>query len=162
MTTITKDIKNEIIETFQQQSFEVATESRKQAISFFEKLGLPGAKQEEYRFTPITRSLEKNFNWSSLPTSSTISSAAQYLIPDLDANVVVLVNGVYSKLLSKVISIESELSISSLREAFDSKKEIVEAYFNKISNSEGDAFASLNTALWQDGVFIYVPENTHV
>ncbi len=162
MTTITKDIKTEITEAFQQQSFDVAEESRATAISLFEKTGLPGNKSEEYRFAPIARNLEKNFNWNKVSSPSTLSSVEQYLIPGLDANVIVLVNGVYSKLLSKISSLESELTISSLREAFQTKKPIVESYFNKISNSESDAFVALNTALWQDGVFIHVPENTHV
>ncbi len=162
MTTTTKDIKSEIIEAFQQHQFDVAREARAKAISFLEKSGLPGTKHEEYRFTPIVKNLEKNFSWSKLNTLSTISSADQYLIKGLDANLVVLVNGVYSKLLSKIISLESELSVSSLREAFVNKQELVESYFNKISNSESDAFAALNTALWQDGVFIHVPENTNV
>ncbi len=162
MNTILKDIKREIIEAFQQHQFDVALEARAKAISFLEKSGLPGNKHEEYRFTPVVRNLEKNFSWSKLNTLSTISSADQYLIRGLDANLVVLVNGVYSKLLSKIISLESELSVSSLREAFVTKQELVESYFNKISNSESDAFAALNTALWQDGVFIHVPENTNV
>lgn len=162
MTTTTKDIKGEIIEAFHQHQFDVALESRAKAISFLEKSGLPGNKHEEYRFTPIVRNLERNFSWNKLNTLSTISSAEQYLIKGLDANLVVLVNGVYSKLLSKIISLESELNVSSLREAFVNKREIVESYFNKISNSESDAFAALNTALWQDGVFIHVPENTNV
>jgi Fe-S cluster assembly protein SufD len=162
MTTITKDITNEIIEAFHQQSFDVALESRAKAISVIEKIGLPGNKHEEYRFTPIVKNLEKNFNWNKLNTTSTVSSAEQYLIKGLDANVVVLVNGVYSKLLSKIISLESELTVTSLREAFLQKQPVVEQYFNKISDSERDAFAALNTALWQDGVFIHVPENTNV
>lgn len=162
MTTITKDIKNEIVEAFHQHQFDVAVESREKAISFLEKAGLPGNKHEEYRFTPIVKNLEKNFNWNKLSTLSTISSADQYLIKGLDANIVVLVNGIYSKLLSKIISLESQISVSSLKEAFVSKREIVERYFNKISSSESDAFAALNTALWQDGVFIHVPENTNV
>lgn len=162
MTTTTKEIKGEIMEAFQQHQFDVAVESREKAISILEKSGLPGNKHEEYRFTPIVKNLEKNFNWNKLSTLSTISTADQYLIKGLDANVVVLVNGVYSKLLSKIISLESQLSVSSLKEAFANKREIVERYFNKISNSESDAFAALNTALWQDGVFIHVPENTNV
>jgi Fe-S cluster assembly protein SufD len=162
MTTITKDSKSEIIEAIQQQPFEVAVESRNQALAFLDKNGLPTPKHEEYRFTPITRMLEKNFNWNSLQTPSTISSVDDFLIKGFVANVVVLVNGVYSKLLSKIISLESELTVCSLQEAFRHHQPAVEAYFNKVSNSENDAFAAMNTALWQDGVFIHVPENTNV
>jgi Fe-S cluster assembly protein SufD len=162
MTTLTKDINSEIIEAFHQSKFDVAAESRGQAIALFEKMGLPTNKHEEYRFTPISKNIEKNFNWNKLSTPSTISSIDQYLIKDLDANVVVLVNGAYSKALSNIISPESEMKVSSLKDAFQSNRTLVESYFNKISNSESDAFAALNTALWQDGIFIHVPENTTV
>jgi Fe-S cluster assembly protein SufD len=160
--TTTKDIKSEIIEAFHQLQFEVAVDSRMKAISFLEKSDLPDKKHEEYRFTPLLRNLEKNFNWHKPSPPSTISSAEEYLIKGLDANLIVLVNGVYSKLLSKIISLESELTVTSLREAFVTRKSLVESYFNRISNSESDAFAALNTAFWQDGVFIHVPENTTV
>jgi Fe-S cluster assembly protein SufD len=114
MTAITKDINSEIIEAFQQQHFEVALESRDQAIEYFQKKGLPSTKQEEYRFTPLTRALEKNFTWHELTTSSTVASVQEYLIPDLNANVVVMINGVYSSSLSRIISPSREVIISSL------------------------------------------------
>ncbi len=92
-TTVTRDIKNEITEAFHQQNFDVARDHRAQAIAHFEKVGLPGSKQEEYRFTPITKSLEKNFNWNTISTVSTIDSIDNFLIPDLNANILVFVNG---------------------------------------------------------------------
>ena len=162
MTAITKDINSEIIEAFQQQHFEVALESRAQAIEYFQKKGLPSTKQEEYRFTPLTRALEKNFAWNKLTTSSTLVSVQEYLIPDLNANVVVMINGVYSSSLSRIISPSNEVIITSLKDAFQSHKDIVETYFNKVYSAEQDVFAALNTALWREGVFIYVPEGSTV
>jgi len=162
MTAITKDINSEIIEAFQQQHFEVALESRAQAIEYFQKKGLPSTKQEEYRFTPLTRALEKNFAWNKLTTSSTLVSVQEYLLPDLNANVVVMINGVYSSSLSRIISPSNEVIITSLKDAFQSHKDIVETYFNKVYSAEQDVFAALNTALWREGVFIYVPEGSTV
>ena len=37
---------------------------RKEALEAFRALGLPANKSEEYKFTPITRALEKNFEFS--------------------------------------------------------------------------------------------------
>lgn len=161
-TTVTRDINNEIAEAFNQGNFEVANNHRKSAFGFFEKTGLPTSKQEEYRFTPIAKSLEKNFTWGTKESTSSINSIADLLIPNLDANILVLVNGRYSESLSKIISPESEVRIKTLSEAFRSDNSIVSSYLDKVLDPEKDSFAAMNSAFWQDGFFIHVPKNTSV
>jgi Fe-S cluster assembly protein SufD len=159
-STITRDLVTEIIEN--QPPFEVAHDSRKLALEQFKKLGLPSAKQEEYRFTPISRHLEKNFSWTKSNSESTLSTISEFLIPQLDANVIVLVNGRFNALLSKIVSLESEVTITTLSEAFHKEHPAVNEYFNKNLHTETDAFAALNTAGWQEGIFIHVHESTAV
>lgn len=159
-TTATRNITSEIIETL--PCFDVAVEHRNQALEQLKQLGLPGSKQEEYRFTPITRQLEKNFSWAKTNAESNLSSVIDYLIPELDANLVVLVNGRLHALLSKIVSLDSEITITTLSEAIHTKHPAVKAHFNKYIHNESDAFAAMNSACWQEGVFIYVPENTRV
>lgn len=161
-TTVARDINNEIIEAFHQGKFDVANDHRKNAIACFEKTGLPTAKQEEYRFTPITKSLEKNFRWDSKESTSTINSIGSFLIPDLDANILVFINGRYSESFSKVISPESEVRINTLSEAFRSDSSLVSSYLDKVLHPEKDPFTAMNSAFWQEGLFIHVPENTNV
>ncbi len=83
-TPVTRDINNEIAESFHQSKFDVANDYRKSAFAFFEKTGLPTAKQEEYRFTPISKSLEKNFTWDSKESTSSINSIDAFLIPQFN------------------------------------------------------------------------------
>jgi len=161
-TTVTRDIKSEITENFHRTKFEVASEHRKQAITQFEKVGLPGSKQEEYRYTPITKNLEKNFNWNTSATVSTTDSIADFLIPDLNANILVFVNGKYSALLSKIVSLESEVKIIPLTKAFQTNNDEITTWLDKVLTPESDPFAAMNSALWQEGLFIHVPENTSV
>lgn len=161
-TTVTRDLKNEIAEAFHQSTFDVANEHRKNAFAFFEKTGLPGAKQEEYRFTPLTKNLENNFNWITKVSTSSINSINEFLIPDLDANILVFLNGSYSNSLSKIISPESEVRIKTLSQAFKSDPATIASYFDKVLTPESDPFAALNSAFWQEGLFIHVPENTNV
>lgn len=161
-TTVTRDINNEIAEAFHQGKFEVANDYRKSAFAFFEKMGLPTTKQEEYRFTPIAKSLEKNFTWYTNESISSINSIDDFLIPTLEANILVFVNGRYSESLSKIISPESELKIKTLSKAFRSDSSIVSSYLDKVLLPEKDPFAAMNSAFWQEGLFIHVPENTSV
>lgn len=161
MSTIatTKDLKSEIVNRFHNTDFAVGIEHRKKAIANFEKLGLPLAKSEEYRFTPITKNLEKNFSWAEPNSPSSIESVTPFLIPGVDATVLVFVNGSYSSTLSSTIDESSEVKIMSLSEALQTRKGLVGNYFDQLVNSELDPFAAINTAFWQEGVLIHVPEN---
>jgi Fe-S cluster assembly protein SufD len=159
-TTSDKTIINDILESFSVEAFHHAKESRVKAIAQLKKSGLPNGKSEEYRFTPITKSLQKNFSWATNPAASSLNKIDEFLIEGIDANVLVFVNGIYSKSLSKIISPASQIKIGSLSDSIES--EIGQKHFDKLVNSEADAFAGMNTAFWQDGIFIHVPKNTTV
>lgn len=133
---------------------------RKEAFEAFQKLGLPTGKSEEYRFTPIARALEKNFNFDTENSASKIESIDQFLIPKLEANLVVFINGKFSKGFSKIISPATELKISSLQSAIESRE--AEQHFGSYLKTSADAFTAVNSAFWQDGIFIQVPKQTKV
>jgi Fe-S cluster assembly protein SufD len=62
---------------------------------------LPTNKTEEYRFTPVTRVLEKVFpNGFVSGQKREVKSIDEFLIPGLDASLVVLIDGIYSKQFS--------------------------------------------------------------
>ena len=157
-----KDIKTDIINSFHKAKFGEATESRAKAIADLDRLGLPTNKSEEYRFTPITKNLEKHFKWENKIAPSSLQSINEFLISGLDANVLVFINGSYAKDFSKIISPEAQVKVKTIGEAFHSDKEIINQYFDKLVNPESDPFAAMNTAFIQDGLFIHVPENTKV
>src|SRR5688572_20165269 len=92
-----------------------STPVREQAKNAFQQLGLPHVKTEEYKHLPITRSLEKNFNFTiSQNPKTTLQSIKDFEIPDFDAYVVVIVNGEFSESLSKISG--SEITIEKLSE----------------------------------------------
>lgn len=133
---------------------------RKNALEAFQKLGLPSNKSEEYRFTPITRALEKNFNFEIENSASALTSIDQFLIPGVDANLIVFINGEYVTRFSKVISPEKEVKFSSLSTAIQTGE--ATEYFEKHLKTSADVFTAINSAFWKDGVFIKVPANTKV
>jgi Fe-S cluster assembly protein SufD len=138
----------------------LVTDLRKEALAAFQKIGLPAAKSEEYKFTPVTRLLEKNFNFSAANGETGDINVAEFAIPGLEANVIVFVNGIYAKKLSKVIS--SNLTISTLKEAIDQRKEVALQHLAQHADFKQDALTAWNTASWQDGLFIHVAKNTVV
>ncbi len=157
------DLHDELVNTFRNTAFDSSRESRKDAIEHFESLGFPGNKSEEYRFTPITRNLEKHFSASCFEkiTPASIESIDAFKIHGYDAHWIVFVNGQFSEQFSTTDTRE-QFSIQSLKGAVLEGSELVFDHFSKLAESRSDAFAALNTAFWQDGIFIRINDNTRV
>ncbi len=158
MAVAEKDIAKEIIESFSSSDFSNSKEEREQAIAAFHKVGLPGKKNEEYRFTPIAGALEKNFSWNNKLTPSSIRSIEEFLIPNLDANVIVFLNGIFSKILSRIDQ-NSQFEIKNLTETLNQKKELISTFFEKNILSR-DPFSLLTSAFVKDEVLIHVPSDS--
>lgn len=135
------------------------TDLRKEALSSFQSLGLPNNKSEEYRHTPVTRALEKNFNFAAVNPVAGVIDLKSFSIPSLDANVVVFINGVYSKQHSSIVSPESEITIVTLQEALAKKDEAVLQHLAKHADFKTDALTAWNTASWSDGIVIRIGSN---
>lgn len=117
----------------------IAADAAKRAPGLSE-ITLPTHKTEEYRFTPIHRVLEKAFpKWPVAATQGSLDSIDEHLIPGLECDVAVILNGYYSEKLSKLTG---AYSVSSL------------ARSGKDVKSSTDPFAMLNAALWNDGVSV--------
>src|SRR4051812_4067743 len=104
----------------------------------FPNISLPTNKTEEYRFTPITRLLEKTFPKGFENNGASISSIDEFLIPGLDSDVAVILNGVFEKRLSKL---SGEYFLEQV------KTPLLES---------PDPFAQLNATLAKDGISIKV------
>lgn len=157
-TITTQDLTKEIISNLSFEDTAPYSAYRKKALDAFHKTGLPDKKNEEYRFTPITAVLEKKINWNLENSESKISSITPFLINELDAYVIVLVNGKFSKKFSKLNQVEPGIKIKTFGEAWSTEKNLVEKYIDQLINCNNDPFASLNSALWQEGIFIHVDE----
>lgn len=135
---------------------------RKEALSILSEKGLPGNKAEEYKHTPLTRLLEKNFSLSQSNAPSNGVDPAPVAIPAIAGNVLVFVNGKYAADHSRIVSPASEITILSLRDALLSHQELVLPYLGKIADHKTDPFTAWNTASFVDGVFIHVADNKTV
>lgn len=143
-------------------TFPSLRQQRKEAVNAFAKLGLPATKHEEFKHTPVKRLLEKSFDFTLANPESNINTIGDFAIPGLEANVIVFVNGQFSKELSTILSPENEISILNLAEAVETKSEIVLAHLSKYIDLATDTFANWNTAAWTNGLFVHVPSNTAV
>jgi Fe-S cluster assembly protein SufD len=127
---------------------------QKEAFSDFEKTGFPSTKNEEWKYTNLTSLLNEDFNTNPL-TSLTKSEIAPFLYK-IEANALVLVNGIYSKELSTILSPSTELEIMEIK---DAEKSLTEKYFARKTYSSGDGFSLLNTAFAENGLLIRIIKN---
>lgn len=159
------DTNNDLLNTLNNQLKETNSYSlqkvRKEAISLFKELGLPEMKNEEYKYTHITKALGKEFDAIVPKTEPSVNEniAARFIDKDLEANILVFINGKLSPQFSKVISPESELVIREFSEAVQEFPEDIAAYFGKNTAKNHDAFTALNTAVSNTGAFIKVADN---
>jgi len=108
-TTIDKkNMLTTLTEAFQ-ASAQALDPVRKKAMELLIAKGLPHSKSEEYRFTPIVRTLESKFS-ASLPATPPVKGTLQ-LIPEIATSLVVFVNGKYAAEHSKIIDKELSLQV---------------------------------------------------
>ncbi len=137
---------------------------REDAIQQFAELGVPTNKLEAWKYTNISKIIDREYT---LPLTMTVpdvdaSALDEVLIDDLDAHRIVLVNGRVHNGLSDTGDLPDGVVVSSLAEAGGEHPNIVEAHYGQYADAENEALTALNTAFVQDGLFVYVPSGTVV
>ena len=119
-----------------------------------DKQGLPALKAEEYKFTPITKKLESSIQRfaTALPATISPEMVNSSVFKGFDGDILVFSNGNYlPELSSKIAGVEVALL---------SEKE--STALGSVAKPEKDAFAALNQATFQDGIFISVPKKAKI
>jgi len=132
-------------------------ELRREAFNTFQRLGIPDTKSEEYKDTPISRLLQKNFTFQSSPIQANITPG-DFRVPYLDGNVIVFINGVFSEEHSTIVSPKTEVLISPLKKAL-LENPLVLQHLGHYADFSKDALSAWNTAAWNEGVFIHIKNN---
>ena len=134
---------------------------REEAIDYFRRKGFPTRKDEEWRYTNISPLLKRNYILQTGGEELNKNGIKKFLIKGLDANLIVIINGKYSELLSEIKD-NGKFYVNSLKKSFTDRKELVLKHFSKSTGSIDDSFTALNIAFTDDGVFIHIPKNTVV
>ena len=136
---------------------------RTAAVASLRENGFPHAKHEEYKFTNLAKALQKNFTLGATTAAGQVTEAdiSGFLIPDLEAERIVLVNGEYRADLSRVSEVKG-LTVLPLTEAASSQAERFNPVFGQVAHAEFDAYTALNTAFATDGVFLATERNADV
>ncbi len=138
----------------------VVNGKRDEARAAFAKLGIPGRKVENYRYSD----LQANFNgaWSVNfdVLDETVGNHELFhcSVPNLDVCTVVLVNGRFVS----AQGVPDKVLIGSLAEAGRQHASLFEQYYGTIAPAGSDGMVAMNTMFAQDGLFLYVGKGVEV
>lgn len=130
------------------------------AFNAFNKMGIPAARHEEWKYTRIASLFNKDYEF---PFDQKVSISPEDLsafrLPGHEqANELIFINGIFSSSLSTIRS-EKQLIVMPLEKAANNEyKEIVSRHLGHSGNYLKDGINALNTAFVHGGVFIYVKE----
>ena len=119
---------------------------RRNAFASLQANGFPTAKNEKYKFTNLTKALEKNIDFGQKPEAGSLTAAEieAVKIDGLDALSLVFVNGVFSEENSDDIS-GAGFTIKTFEDAAKNDLSLLENHFGQYASFENDAFVALNS-----------------
>ena len=131
---------------------------RRQARERFDALGFPTPRSEEWRFTNVRRIAESPLVLAPPPAEE--PAVEPYCLAN--AHRVVLLDGRFSPELSATAELPPGVVLTGLADALAWSPELVEPYLGRLVDLSGHAFAALNTALFRDGVLLWLASGVTV
>lgn len=138
---------------------------RKKALEMFKQIGLPGNKDEKWRNTRLDKQYGTTYSLDveASKYEKSVSEIFQCEIHGFDAKVKAMLNGWYYSPENSMLQTDENGVISgSMLAAQKAFPDLFEKYFGTVVKFENNGFAAINSALFRDGLFIYVPKNVQV
>ncbi|HEX3586403.1 MAG TPA: Fe-S cluster assembly protein SufD [Candidatus Angelobacter sp.] len=133
---------------------------RQDAFARFAEIGFPTTHDEDWRFTNVTAVSNTAFELAGTEVVSK-EQLGPFGVSQF-ACCLVFVNGLFSQELSIVTKLPKDVTVRSLAAQLKNDPASVEQHLARYLNIERDAFAALNTAFVEDGVYVSVPRGAVV
>ncbi len=141
---------------------------RENAFKRFQELGFPSTKQENWKYTNVSKIASSDFRIPESQGSIALSDIEAFKAAMPDAATAVIVDGQWSEEFSDISAVQAPAGVFSLRAVLDgglSDKQLeekIKSTIGSIADSKEQSFAALNTAFLDDGVVIYLPKNVQL
>ena len=122
--------------------------------------GFPTTHDEDWRFTNVTAVAKTVFE-TAAPVPVEERQLEVFATSGFACRLV-FINGYFDAGLSRLPALPKGVKVSSLAVAIHAGEKVVEESLGKYLNVRRDAFPALNTALFEDGVCIEVPQGARV
>jgi Fe-S cluster assembly protein SufD len=130
---------------------------KQKAISRFETLGFPTAKNEEWKYTNVAGLLGNKFDVSTDEFHLGKNDVQQFISEEANSIFLVFENGKLNKKLSQLSALPAGVLAGSIYEYQDHPA--LKTNLGKIAQFSDEGFAALNTAMFHDGAFVYAEKN---
>jgi len=126
----------------------------------FGQVGVPGFKNEDYKYTNLERVFGKEYRhvFAYEKVDVDLNEVFRCDVPQLDTHTILLVNGWYYARNKALEGLPEGVVVGSLKQIACEKPELVENFLNRQAALSNDPLVSLNTAFAQDGFFLFVPD----
>ena len=128
------------------------------ASEYFVRNGFSFRQDEVWRFVDFSAFLNDSLNIPNATDNHSFEFKCN--IPHLDTTRLTLVNG-YVSTETELVVTEQGVIMGSLRKAIDQYPELVTKYFGECCQKD-NSFLAINTAMFTDGFFIYIPDNVEI
>jgi Fe-S cluster assembly protein SufD len=147
-------------EILNQGSSPILNRIREVSVKRFGQTGIPGLKNEDYKYTNLKAAFEKNYHQELVRESGLINLNEVFKnnIPELDAHLVFLVNGWFYSGNKPGSELPGGVVLGSFEQIANEQPELIQNYINRQAGLSDDPFAALNTAFAKDGFFFFVPK----
>ena len=134
---------------------------RAAALDFLRTNGFPSRRTEQWKYTDVTPITRKKFTAGrSAPADIDETFVDNLRFSQLDCHELVFINGSFSAALSRNEPLPDGMTAQSLQSVRTDDALLLDTY---LSNGQiKNAFNALNTAFFNDGVLVHVPDNTEV
>ena len=132
---------------------------RGEAMERFMELGVPGKKNEAYKYTNLEPWFGSNYKSFFVPEPDDFGPAEDFRceVDSLDTHTLILLNGYFPTSNGGIIDLPEGIKVGSLARASEIYPGIIEKHYGKYAVDGNDGLIPLNTALASDGIYVYVP-----
>ena len=132
-------------------------ELRDRAVAAFDRLGFPSPRDEDWKYTDPRDVLRRSYV---LPDAAeAVDGSVDFHIDGLDAHRLVFRNGRFLPDASAIADLPEGVIVSSLSEAAECHPDLAGRLLGRWADPDQNPFVALNTALFTDGAFVYVPDD---
>ncbi len=126
----------------------------------FVETGFPDTDMEKWRFTDMEAILEQPLLHELTPKKfeANVEELFRCEVHNFQSEIISVLNGWYYSETPGLITNKDGVIYGSLLEAKKTMPQLFDQYFGEAAHALNNSFVNLNTAMAQDGVFIYVPK----
>ena len=132
---------------------------RQTGMERFREAGFPTVREEAWKYTNVAPFVK--IPYQAAPRERETFARSPLPLPAGAGAQIVVVNGRYAPELSSVGLLTGGLEVASLADAIATRPDVIESRLAAIAR-DGNAFANLNSAFLEDGVFVRIPASTVV